>query len=178
MTIIAFNAIKSIPESAQCVHGPHWWTMSHPTRERFELRFPAVTPSTRLGWWIGMALLVLAVIIYTMFGVLFLWPRFSWDGMQAFAVVSLIFWGCALHVNPFGRMFTQELIIDTETGMMTGTALVIDKSVVISAPIAAVTEVKYFQGTTAGTNKSAAEIGIHFDHHVNSQSCDRKNNSD
>lgn len=158
----AASSDVSIPASAHCLYGPESWTMSHPRPERLELSFPHLANVSVLGWGIVNAVFGVAFTLYALASGWILWPEFSWERVQFFLLISMVFWGAVLGRHPWRRMVIQELVIDKSTGLITATGLVFGRSVVIDVPIAAVTEVQYTPGSIVSDFNAAAEIEISF----------------
>ena len=134
--------------------------MLHPHAHRLELSFPLVADSSLAGWWLMNVVFGLAFALYAWASFWILWGEPSWTRVEVFAVISAVFWGSFLGNHPLRVMVIQELVIDTSTDTITARGLVHGRSVVVTAPIAAVTEVKYWEGSMSSQSPNAAELEL------------------
>lgn len=127
--------------------------MRHPRATRLELRFPRVASYTMVTWCIVNSVFAIALAVYILVSYTMLWPHFHWEEIKYFLGTSIVFWAMFLTLHPGGRLLVYEMVIDTAAGTITGSGVVFGKRVPINVPIAAVTEVKYYEGSENSSPK-------------------------
>lgn len=160
MSVPGIASPESIPASAHCVYGPERWTMLHPRRERLELAFPFIADTSVAGWRVLTAIFVTFFALYLWASYWILWGEFAWARIEVFVIVSAIFFGSVWAKYPFSQMVIQELVVDRSMALIMAKGLVRGRSVVVKIPIAAVTEVRYMDGSTLSQSPRGAEIDI------------------
>lgn len=144
-TKLPVAADRGIPAKAHCLFGERYWTMTHPSSGRLEVRFPVRTPHPVerpliVAFW-------LALLATCAYGAYLLSTRgdLSWQFMLIVGLAMVL----AMVVSPLHPrlgMRVQELVIDRTAGTISTTGVVHWKRATVVHQLAHVGKVNYTPG--------------------------------